>query len=265
MSKRFVACGSAVVALAAAISFLAAAVACWRVADVEDDLNAVIVDQLATTDPNPAFVSDATKELELSGYEVEYVAAGEVTVDFYRNLGEQGYELIILRSHSTGSLEFRLTSVGSGAPETATRTLRTVQLFTNEPYSADEHVSNQLALDLTRVRYEAGRKEGLFFGITPRFVSNVMRGNFHGSVVLLMGCDGLSSNDLAAAFIGRGAESFVGWNGEVTARHTDRASLSLVRRLAQSGSDVEQAVAATNRELGPDAAFNSILEIRRSP
>jgi hypothetical protein len=245
------------------MSSVIALVALWPAVG-EDDLNVVIVDQLATTDPNPAFVSDATTELELAGYEVDYVPADDVTVDFYRNLGNHGYELIILRSHSSGSLQVNVTRVNSRSPETSTRTLHTVQLFTNDPYSADKYVNNQLALDLSRVRYEPGRKEGLYFGITPGFVASAMHGSLRGSVVLLMGCDGLSSNDLAEAFIGRGADSFVGWNGQVTARHTDEASLALLRHLARDEMDVERAVAATNEEYGPDAAFGSSLDFRGS-
>jgi hypothetical protein len=253
-----------ITAFAVVLSGLIALVALWPESGDRADLNAVIVDQLATTDPNPAFVADVMTELELAGYHVDYVSAENVTVDFYRDLGAHQYELVILRSHSSGSLRINVTREGSGPPETSTSTLDAVQLFTNEPYSTAEHVSNQLALDLSRVRYEAGRDENAYFGITARFVATVMRGSFRGSVVLLMGCDGLSSNDLATAFIDRGADSFVGWSGRVTARHTDSVALSLLRHIARDGMDVEQAVAAANEEHGPDEAFNSSLEIRRS-
>src|SRR5213079_2343009 len=62
---------------------------------------AVIVDQLALTDENSAFVDQASQMLAGAGYQVDYVPQTNVTVDFYRGLAKRGYGFIVLRTHTS--------------------------------------------------------------------------------------------------------------------------------------------------------------------
>jgi hypothetical protein len=65
---------------------------------------AAIVDQgslAPTSRPNPVFIKKATAILEEAGFSVDYYPGEAVTVEFYRNLPNYGYDFIILRTHSS--------------------------------------------------------------------------------------------------------------------------------------------------------------------
>ena len=86
-----------------------------------------------------------------------------------------------------------------------------------------------------------------------------MRGGFDGANVVLMGCDVLRGEQLAAAFVDKGAGVVVGWDRPVTAAHTDAATLSLLRRYLVEGQSFEEAAAAASAELGPDPYYEGVL------
>ena len=88
---------------------------------------AAIVDQLSVTAANPEFVTAATQTLEQAGYRVDYFAGDLVTVEFYRHLPEQHYQIIVLRAHSG------LTTVTNADTGQVTHT-KSVSLFTSQPF-----------------------------------------------------------------------------------------------------------------------------------
>jgi hypothetical protein len=210
---------------------------------------AAIVDQLSLTEPNPAFLETATSTLQQAGYAVDYYPGEEVTVEFYRNLPTHGYELIILRVHS-GLVVERYIETGS---QTATDY---VGLFTSEPYSDTKYSTERLGR-LGEFQYYDGSPT--YFGIAPNFVRWTMRGGFDEATIILMGCDGLKSDETAEAFLEKGAKAFIGWNGSVSAAHTDAATERLLRHLLIDGLDIQQAVTQTMADVGPDPAYGSSL------
>lgn len=218
---------------------------------------AAIVDQLAMTDPNPAFVTAATRELQNAGYVVEYYKSELVTVDFYRNLPKRNYQFILLRSHAS-------ESVGKIDPATGKFTGEFTDssgLFTSEKYSRERHVEDQRDNLLMVDSYIDRPIKDRFFGITPAFISSAMSGKLHGATIVLMGCSGLKTDDLAKAFVARGAKDFVSWDGSVTAQHTDAAGEALLRNLFSAQLDLRQAVARTMEQTGADPAFGSRLAV----
>lgn len=222
---------------------------------------AVIVDQLSFTDPNPAFIDRAAAMLSAAGYEVDYVPPGQVTVDFYRDLPRRGYDLIVVRSHSTqGRVRHTRILAGSGVPvvDEAQTIEPIVGLFTNETYSLTSHVDEQRALQLAVVSYPESPGRGGFFGFWPEFVQGGMRGNFNGATFVLMGCGGLNTTGMAQALVDRGVSRFISWDDLVTAAHTDRATELLLRHLLD-GRDAGDAAAQTMAEVGPDPAFGGRL------
>jgi hypothetical protein len=225
------------------------AFALWPRHDAPAVLRAVIVDQLAHTDPNPQFVEHAARQLEAAGFKVDYYQPSEVTVDFYRDLPRRGYKFIILRSHSTGE-----TVVYHD--QTANRTASS-GIFTNELYSRATHLEDQHAL--TADLYVGGTITDKYFGITPTFIAQNTRGDFTGATVLLMGCAGLKTDDLALAFVAKGATSFISWDDSVTATHTDLAAEKLLANLFDQHLDVKSAVAKTAEQIGPDPSFGGRL------
>jgi hypothetical protein len=210
---------------------------------------AVIVDQLGLTFPNPDFVQQATSMLEGAGYAVDYYPGEQVTIDFYQHLPSHHYEVVILRVHSA---RFR-TPDGTLTDD--------VVLFTGEPYSRERYVEEREAGILTRARYFETDPPTYLFGIPAKFVESRMKGEFEGATVILMGCDGLRSNKMAEAFVRKGAETFISWDAHVSADYTDAATERLLQHLVVDKLGVQEAVARTMSEVGPDPSFGSKLVI----
>lgn len=210
-----------------------------------DGPRAAIVDQLQLTSPNPQFVADATQLLAENGYTVDYFPGEAVTVDFYRNLPKRRYDLLILRVHSTAQ-------VSRGADE-----VRSVSLFTNEPYTKTGYYQEQVAGRIGFASYKDRVEQ--YFGITSGFITDSMKGGFKGTTVIMMGCEGLVNEKAAEAFTRRGAKDFIGWDGLVSAEHTDEATLKLLQHLVVEGASADEAIARTMTEVGPDPDFGSQL------
>lgn len=208
--------------------------------------SAVIVDQLSLTFASPEFVEAATTTLERAGYVVDYVPGEEVTVDFYRELPRHGYDVVLLRTHAA-----RHVVDGEQTDE--------ARLFTSERYSPQRHVEEQREgrLSISRYDRDPGDPER-YFGIPAEFIKLSMQGGFDGATVVLMGCDVLRSEELAAAFVEKGAGAVVGWDGPVTA-HTDGATLSVLEYMLDDDLPIRQAVARTMAEVGPDPYTESEL------
>lgn len=210
-------------------------------------LEAMIVDQLSLTMPNQTFVQTTASILTEAGYAVDYYSGEKVNVEFYRNLAIGESDLIILRAHSALS----------ESAETGEQ-LGSVDLFSSEPYSTTKYVSQQLTAQVSNCMFRAGGPT--YFGINPPFFQKSMVGTFKNTVIILMGCNGLTYTTLAQALVQKGARVVIGWNGSVDADHTDRATAQLVQHLVAEGQTIKQAVENTIKEVGPDPIDNSILE-----
>ncbi len=259
-------------AVALALGALAAAFAFPRccgdgdepVSDLPVPMTAVLVDQLESTSPDPEFVADATRTLEDAGFRVDYVPGREVTVDYYRQLAAKKYGLVLIRAHS-GFVRLAPGDDGTQQPF----------LFSSEPYDEDEHESDQdkrrlsiayyLDTDLRSIEgspdelLEQFKDKPRFFGIKPSFVRDSMNGSFPGSTIVLMGCSGLTTDELAKAFVDKGARAVVGWDDLVSAAHTDDATAKLLRRMFIDRQDTSSAVAATAQEVGADPTYGGQL------
>lgn len=211
-------------------------------------LKAAIVDQVSLTFPNETFAQTALKMLEQKNYSVDYYSGEKVTVDFYRKLPTYGYQVIILRVHS--SADELQGSEHTQAP---------VCLFTSESYSTSSHVVEQLNDELMIASYSMPQPE-ICFAITPAYVESCMEGRFQNTTVVMMGCEGLSNTRMAEAFIKKGAKTYVGWTGPVSPQYTDQAMTQLLQHLVTRNETVKQAVENTMREVGPDQAYVNALE-----
>jgi len=231
-------------------------------------MTAVIVDQLQLTSPDQAFVDGATRTLRAAGYTVDYVPGEQVTVDYYRELPSRGYGLVLVRAHSGFVLR-------DPQPAGGARVSGDTFLFTSEPYSEDTHVDDQESRRLSVAYYvdtglesldadellRAFQTEPRYFGIKPGFIQSSARGRFRNSTVVLMGCNGLSTDSLAKAFVRKGARAVVGWDEAVTAGHTDDATELLLGHLLSEKLSTEEAVARTAAEVGPDPTYGGKLTL----
>lgn len=204
---------------------------------------AVIVDQLSLTHPNQTFVDTAKDLLENAGYAVDYIPGENVTVDCYRYIPAYNYSIVIFRVHAGKWSE-----------------MQSISFFTSEPYSESKYSADQLSFYLGRAVYaDASADEESYFAITANFVRHAMKGSFNETAVIMMGCYGLEYPSMAQAFIGKGASFYVGWNGTVSAEHTDEATLNLLEHMLVEKQAVGQAVENTMQEVGADPTYKSPL------
>lgn len=214
-----------------------------------DAPSAAIVDQLSPD--KPPFADRVTEQLEAAGYTVDYYPREEVTVDFYRQLPTLGYDLILLRAHSG------LIQGGEREGEAF--------LFTSEPYNNQAYLEDLSERRLLSATYSMdGLSSGLndipkYFGIVPDFVSSSMNGTFDGATIVLMGCNGLTSSTMAAAFVEKGAKAIVSWDDLVTGDHTDDATDRLLELLLEDELPLGAAVGQVAAEVGPDPWYGSEL------
>ena len=195
---------------------------------------AAIIDQLAMTHPNVTFVQEVNDTLVSAGFSVDYYNYSQVTVDFYRQLPSKRYSLIIFRVHSGVGRYSGLTS-----------------FYTSEGYSEWAHYREQMDKQVVAVEYvENGPK---YFAITSNFVKtcDVCK----GSMVIMMGCDGLNKTDMAEAFVEKGADVYISWDGPVSPEHTDKATDQFLRNIISKNQTLGEAI----ETVGSDPDYNSLL------
>ncbi|MGD0764745.1 MAG: hypothetical protein ABR978_00350 [Dehalococcoidia bacterium] len=222
-------------------------------------MKAAIVDQLALSEPNPAFVQSATQVLQAAGYTVDYYPPEQVTVDFYRNLPAQKYGLILFRVHTA---RFTEDSLKLADPERRQTLLDAfdhyVFLFTSEIYDQSKYPDERQKLQLFAVHYLSGGDQR-YFGITPKFIESAMKGGFDNATIVMMGCDGLLFDNTAQTLVNKGAKAVIGWDSLVSSAHTDTATEHLLQHLITERLPLGQAVKTTMTEVGSEPDYNNSL------
>ena len=209
------------------------------------ETKAAIIDQLCVLLPNQAFIEQATLELEEYGFSVDVYSDETVTVDLYRKLPAYGYKLIIFRVHSG------LLGVD---PKVINRTW----LYTNEPYSKTSHLIEQLD---DQVTYAKTHEDAPWcFAISAEFIKNSVEGQFNDTAIIMMGCDALHFEDMAEAFIQKGASTYIAWDASVILYYVDSTTPTIIEKLCSDESTIEEAVAQTMADKGTDPKYNSILK-----
>ncbi len=206
----------------------------WRLPALHSNSHprALVMDQLSLNYPDPSFTMNITNALRVAGYVVDYTGPRLNDVDSFRQLPRQGYDLIIIRAH-TGSSQ---------------------SIITAEPYSQSEYVADQLAGTLVPAQVDDGP---LYFALTPKFVRQDMAGSFSESTIIVMGCAALQgTQDIASAFLDKGANFFVGWDSSVSIIHTDTSTVALVQLLSIGRS----VPAATSEASGSDPVYGAKLQ-----
>lgn len=191
-------------------------------------LTAVIIDGLGADFPDPSFVSNVTNTLKNHGFNVSYYNEG-LDVNFFKNLASSNYGLIILRDHSA------LRNDSS-----------TVDLFTSEKYVSgvhDQDLRNGL-LTLAEFYYKPGE---LYFALSSLFIEN-LPGRFPNSIVIAMGCQSLKPGceQLAQAFLDKGAKAYIGWSDIVIPQDTDTETMRLIGMLVDENMTIGDAVRGTH-------------------
>ena len=252
LGRRWLAISGAVAAIAAAAVIGGLLIANQGPDEPPGPKTAVIIDQLSLSVPNPRFAESAMNKLTAAGYKVDYYPGEFVTVDFYRELPTLGYDIIVWRAHAGLSRE-----VDKDTGEVSE--IESVSLFSGELYDEDKYVNEQ---NKGQVGWSVMTEGGpSYFGVGERFVREVMNGKFDDTIIVMMGCDGLATQQTAQAFLDKGVRAFVSWSRPVSATHTDSSTQVLLENLLQGGLSVGDAVTQTATEVGADPWFGAELRI----
>jgi hypothetical protein len=76
-----------------------------------------------------------------------------------------------------------------------------------------------------------------------------------------MGCESYFYDDMAEAFIEKGASVYLGWSTIVSLEYVDAATLNLLNNLCTDKMTVADAVVRTMDEMGRDPHFDSYLKM----
>lgn len=227
---------------------------------------ALIIDQLNEELPNEMFHQQATEYLENAGYKIDVVTTKDITVDFYKNLPQMNYKIIIVRTH------------GADDPQG-----NSVVLFTGEKYQEDKYITEQLfgqvskAAPLLEVAYKPAddnesnwiivndtyrylkssaqkdeKANNAYFAISPKLVSDSMKGRFDGTIFILGGCNTLANPSLAESLIDRGASQVLGWDNKVGNADNDSAILYFLESYLVQGLDVDNSLDNVKQIISPE-------------
>jgi len=183
------------------------------------------VDQLAGEIPNPTFVNNTETILENQGFKVSYY--NQTNVNLFEKLAENNYGVIILRAHSA-----------LREPDNST-----VDLFTSQPFNSSIYVTDLQNELLVKGILNYSNTIENYFAITSNFINN-LQGTFPQSIIIAMGCNTLvpGKEQLAEAFISKGAKAYIGWNGYVGDSDTDSQTIQLLKNLFTYNETIDEAV-----------------------
>jgi len=223
---------------------------------VDDGIKkAAIIDQLDGEFPNKGFHMQAEEYLMNAGYDqIDLFLTDDITVDFYRNLPSMDYDFIVARTHSLAIKNEEKQSVW---------------MFTGEKYTEDKYIQEQLEGKVSRGvpfltgpnldREEAAKKR--LFIIGSDFVDKEMVGRFHGTTLVLGGCDTMSYPFMAKSLVDRGASAIIGWYGLVSLYDNDIVILKVLEEILINGQDPDDAVNHIMEELDGSMLYkHSILK-----
>lgn len=198
-----------------------------QASEVAFSLDAAIIDQLGQESPNPTFVENVTSILKNYGFNVNYHNES-LNVDFFKGLAKYNFGIIILRVHSAQREDNS-----------------TVDLFTSEEFADDKYrpeLEDGL-LTIGEYLYAPGEH---YFTITSRFIEN-LEGRFPKSIVIAMGCWSLKPRceQMANAFLKKGAKAYIGWTDVVLPQDTDNETLKLLKMLLIEDKPLGDAVSET--------------------
>jgi len=190
---------------------------------------AAIIDQLSSShldEPirhlNQTFINTAKQQLYKRFSIIDYYS-DNATVEQYKGLSSQNYKLIIWRAHSALDLNSKYIAIS-----------------TSDKYGSmnyDQYLENgQLTLcNITGYYY---------FGITPKFVEELMSGRFEDTVIIFMSCNGLKQDyyKTAETFEEKGVKVFISWDGWIDPSDNDNAVTLLLQYLINDNNTISNAV-----------------------
>lgn len=192
---------------------------------------AAVIDQLSLLETNEGFITNITRNLEHYGFVVDTYHGDAVTVDLYKNLPSQGYKLIVFRAHSG-----LMRKHGSSTYPEITF------LFTGEKYGQYKYSKEQLTDQIVPATMPGDYPA--VFAVNSEFINHTMKGKFNNTIIIMTGCSGLKFDDLASAFIEKGASSYIGYDATVLLNYSDETADYLVGELCHNATIKEATMSA---------------------
>jgi hypothetical protein len=190
---------------------------------------AAIIDQLSSSQlaqairhPNQTFIATA-KELLFKRFSIVDYYSDNATVDQYKNLASVGYKLIIWRAHSALDLNSKYIAIS------------TSDKYGSKNYGQYLENGQLTVCNITGYYY---------FGITPKFVEELMGGRFEDTVIIFMSCNGLKQGyyKTAETFEKKGVKVFISWDGWIDPSDNDHATALLLDYLINKNNTINEAV-----------------------
>lgn len=203
----------------------------FRYPDQTVQSRAAIIDQLGSSKltgtsshKNQTFVETTRELLHKRFSRVDYYS-DNVTVNLYKSLISLNYKLIVWRVHSALDLEDEYVAIS-----------------TSEKYDSRKYRRYLDSEQLTLCNITGD--PDLYFGITPKFVKECMKGRFPDTTIVLMSCNGLNNKyyETAEAFIRKGAKVLISWNGWITPEDNDQGITILLHYLINKNYSVSEAI-----------------------
>lgn len=204
-----------------------------------ETLRAAIIDGIYSTSPNKAFINEAVSYFKKANFTVDLYLGENATIKLLRNL-PVNYRVVVLRVHSA---IFQADHF--------------IYLFSSELYREDQYFIEQTAGSVKKAY--TFTEEGPYFALKGYLLSDKKPESLKDSLVILMGCNGTDDSVFINKLMERGIAAYVGWTGYVNLRHTDAATLFLLKRLCVDNLSLEEAAKTTMSEVGPDPFYGSVL------
>jgi len=190
---------------------------------------AAIIDQLSSShleEPirheNQTFINTA-KQLLYKRFSIIDYYSDNATVEQYKRLSSQNYKLIIWRAHSALDLNSKYIAIS------------TSDKYGSKNY--DQYLENGQLTVCNITGY-------LYFGITPKFVEEIVSGRFEDTVIIFMSCNGLKQEyyKTAKTFVEKGVKVFISWDGWIDPSDNDNAIAHLLDYLINKNNTIYDAV-----------------------
>jgi len=204
---------------------------------------AIIIDGIGLTKPNLSFLRVVYETLSQAGFDVEIYIGRQVTMKLLDNM--KGYKLIVLRVHSAVDAVYG-----------------DLYLFSAEAYNPEQYIYEQLYGEY-REAYTFDMSEGPYFAIRADLL-----GDYDGlkdTVIILMGCNGTSSDNSIRRFFDRGVKAIIAWDGYVSLEYTDKVTSTLLRLVYTEKLSYSEAVQKIMNDMGPDPIWRSKLVYLTNP
>ena len=197
----------------------------WKAAII-DQLSSSKLDEIIRHE-NQTFLEAAKESLYKRFSTVDYFS-DNATVEEYKRLPYANYKLIVWRAHSALDLDSKYVAIS------------TTDKYGSKSY--DQYLNSE-QLTLCNITGDANLYK-MYFGITPKFIKEVMNGRFEDTIIIFMSCNGLKNgyHETANAFEERGVKVFISWDGWVSFFDNDNAVTLLLQYLVGENDTVSAAV-----------------------